>query len=85
MNVDRKLLAVLQSVQVPQALTNCKALIEYLKRNAAAPRQSQSVEEERQRNEELLGHLIASHVELINTLGSIDQQLRTIGAKLKEK
>jgi hypothetical protein len=84
MTVDRHLLEVLRTVKVPEALTNCRTFVDYLKSHVEAETKSQTPEEGLQRMNELVGHMVASHLELINAMGTIDGQLRTIGERLKQ-
>ena len=84
MAVDRQLLDVLRTVKVPEALTNCRTFVDYLKTHVEADTRSQTPEEGLQRMNELVGHMVASHLELINAMGTVDEQLRTIGQRLKQ-
>ncbi|MEZ0339794.1 hypothetical protein ACAG25_07395 [Mycobacterium sp. pV006] len=81
--MDEKLLNVLRTVTVPAALTNCQTLVDYMKAHVEADTHSQTPEAGVQRLNEMLGLMLASQLEIINSLGDIDQQLRTIGQRLK--
>ncbi|MET4432091.1 hypothetical protein [Mycolicibacterium sp. 624] len=84
MAVDQHLAEVLRTVKVPEALTNCVTFVDYLKRHVEAETKSQTPEEGLQRLHELVAQMLASHLELIDAMGTVDEQLRIIGQRLKQ-
>ncbi|MDC8974656.1 hypothetical protein [Mycobacterium marinum] len=84
MAVDRRLAEVLRTIKVPGALTNCVTFVDYLRKHVEADTKSQTPEEGLQRLNELVAHMLASHLELVNAMGTVDEQLRAIGQRLKQ-
>jgi hypothetical protein len=84
MTIDPQLLGVLRQVKVPQSMPNRRAFVDYLITHAQAGTKSETPEEGLRRINEVMALLIGSQLDVIHALHTVDEQLRTIGERLKQ-
>lgn len=78
---DPNAIAGLRSMRVPEGMSTSQALKDFLIIQSQVDQSSTTIDEQINAHRQLLGLLIASHLEVVNILGAIEETLKVISQR----
>ncbi|ORV86559.1 hypothetical protein AWC11_17250 [Mycobacterium interjectum] len=78
---DPNAIAGLRSMRVPEGMGSSQALKDFLIVQSQVDQSSTSLDEQINAHRQMLGLLIASHLEVVNILGAIEETLKVMSQR----